>query len=213
MMLARLGGRSSELTCPTPSRVSSRPCGFLAALTELRVEIHASRRNNPMPAIISPETLPDHRAGDLSCTFERNSPPRRPDNVLPKLPRAVPRSPLFPAFKEPGAAQRYEIVRVPTTGPSRRSRTSRLPRRPPVARTVRPSALPSAPFPVMPTALRAVLDPSAGAAAVGRAGGRPRARAACRLLRPSHHPSSVRVSQSASERASEQRSGSPCVLT
>ena len=66
-----------------------------------------------LPSFLARRRRLDHRAGDLSCTFERNSPPRRPDNFLPKLPRAVPRSPLFPAFKEPGAAQRYEIVRVP----------------------------------------------------------------------------------------------------
>ena len=167
-----------------------------------------------LPSFLPRRRRMDHRAGDLSSTFERNSPPRRPDNFLPKLPRAVPRSPLFPAFKEPGAAQRYEIVLVPPPAlPVVPEQVGCPVARPSPVPSVRPSALPSAPFPVMPTALRAVLDPSAGAAAVGRAGGRPRARAARRLLRPSHHPSSVRVSQSASERASEQRSGSPCVLT
>ena len=151
------------------------------------------------------------RAVDLS-TFERNAPPIPPrhGSVNEPIPNyiAQARDPHIPArirLKNP--AQRYEIVRVRPALPVVPEQVGC-----PVAR---PSPVPSAsaPFPVMPTALRAVLDPSAGAAAVGRAGGRPRARAALRLLRPSHHPSSVRVSQTASERANEQWSGSPCVLT
>ena len=61
------------------ARPSDSPPRFLAALTELRVEIvQPDRRNeqpnNPMPSFLVRRRPPDHRASDLS-TFERNALP------------------------------------------------------------------------------------------------------------------------------------------
>ena len=110
------------------------------------------------------------RAVDLS-TFERNAPPIPPrhGSVNEPIPNylAQSRDPHIPArirLKNP--AQRYEIVRVRPALPVVPEQVGC--RRPSVRPSVRP---PVRPLPVMPTVLRAVVDPSAGAAAVGRAAG------------------------------------------
>ena len=110
------------------------------------------------------------RAVDLS-TFERNAPPIPPrhGSVNEPIPNyiAQARDPHIPAkirLKNP--AQRYEIVRVRPALPVVPEQVGC--RRPSVRPSVRP---PVRPLPVMPTVLRAVVDPSAGASAVGRAAG------------------------------------------